>query len=342
MLEKVCKSTVQAGLSTDKASQNFSQKSLMSESLALDYNPLTSHTKELNEAILFHLLREGEFGVASIFQNEMQREPSQPSSPPDSTTALMFDQPGIFSMFRSMYEILDQIRDRNLLPAIEWATDRSALLEQRDSTLEFDLMKLQYVWIFQGSQMSGMPNDGLYAALAYARQNFGRFSKRFSAEVQQLSAAVAFHSNIPGSPYRSAFEMDNAFDQMAVSFTRDFCSLLGMSAESPLYVAVTAGAIALPTLEKMALIMKDKRTEWTTAHEMPVELPLPDSMTFHQIFVCPVSKEQATDANPPMRLECGHVLAKESIERVSKNGPRFKCPYCPAENNPRDARKIYL
>lgn len=317
----------------------------MSESLALDYNPMTTHTKELNESIVFHLLREGEFGVASIFQDEMQREPSQGSSPPGSPTTmtnLMLDQPGIFSMFKSMYQILDQIRARNLLPAIQWATERSEVLEQRDSTLEFDLMKLQYVWIFLGLQMNGMPNGGLYSALAYARRNFGRFSKRFSAEIQRLSAAVAFHSNIPGSPYGSTFDMADAFDQMAVAFTRDFCSLLGMSAESPLYIAVTAGAIALPTLEKMASIMKDKRTEWTTAHEMPVELPLPDSMTFHQIFVCPVSKEQATDANPPMRLDCGHVLAKESIQRVSKGGQKFKCPYCPAENNPRDAKEIYL
>ena len=317
----------------------------MSESLALDYNPLTTHTKELNEAIIFHLLREGEFGVASIFQDEMRREPAQSCPPPDSQTTMtnmMLDQPGIFSMFKSMYQILDQIRNRNLLPAIQWATERSAILEQRDSTLEFDLMKLQYVWIFLGLQLNGMPNGGLYAALAYARENFGRFSKRFSTEIQRLSAAVAFHSNIPGSPYGSTFDMEDAFDQMAVAFTRDFCSLLGMSAESPLYIAVTAGAIALPTLEKMASIMKDKRTEWTTAHEMPVELPLPDSMTFHQIFVCPVSKEQATDANPPMRLDCGHVLAKESIQRVSKGGQKFKCPYCPAENSPRDAKQIYL
>lgn len=347
MLEKVCipLSYFDGNIRTDIATQNFSQKSLMSESLALDYNPLTAHSKELNEAITFHLLREGEFEVASILQDEMQREPSEPSTMPKSPTPLtnmMLNQPGIFSMFRSMYEILDQIRARNLLPAIEWARSRSELLEKRDSTLEFDLMKLQYVWIFQGARIDGMPMEGLYAALEYARENFGRFSKRFSSEIQQLSAAVAFHSNIPDSPYRLAFEMDDAFNEMSISFTRDFCSLLGMSAESPLYVAVTAGAIALPTLEKMVSIMKDKRTEWTTAHEMPVELPLPDSMTFHQIFVCPVSKEQATDANPPMRMECGHVLARESIHAVSKNGNRFKCPYCPHENSPKEAKKIYL
>jgi len=49
-----------------------------------------------------------------------------------------------------------------------------------------------------------------------------------------------------------------------------------------------------------------------------VEIPLPPSFLFHSIFVCPVSKEQATDANPPMMMPCGHVIAKESIEKISR------------------------
>jgi hypothetical protein len=57
--------------------------------------------------------------------------------------------------------------------------------------------------------------------------------------------------------------------------------------------------------------------------------------------VCPVSKEQTTDANPPMMMPCGHVIAHESLEKLSKGG-RFKCPYCPSESHIRDARKVVL
>jgi len=46
--------------------------------------------------------------------------------------------------------------------------------------------------------------------------------------------------------------------------------MLGLSADSPLYVAATAGAIALPVLNKVKSIMIANRTEWTTAQEMPV------------------------------------------------------------------------
>src|SRR6266566_8575910 len=101
------------------------------------------------------------------------------------------------------------------------------------------------------------------------------------------------------------FETKAAFDDAAASFTREFCSLLGLSAESPLYVAATAGTIALPRLIKFIGATRSKRTEWTTANELAFETPLPRSMIYHSIFVCPVSKEQTTDANPPMKLPCG-------------------------------------
>lgn len=244
-----------------------------------------------------------------------------------------------------MYNILNKLRvDRNLLPAIEWARHHSRELEARGSNIEFELSKLQYIWLFQGPMVNGLPDgldNGLPGALAYARANFGRFQTRFLREIQQLSAALAYAPNLRASPYSRTFQMDAAWEEVASSFTREFCSLLGLSAESPLYIAATAGAIALPTLLKLASIMKEKRTEWTTQVEMPVEIPLPPSYHFHAIFVCPVSKEQTTENNPPMMMPCGHVVAKESLMRLSK-AQRFKCPYCPNESLPRDAKQIYL
>ena len=243
-----------------------------------------------------------------------------------------------------MYNILHELRGRNLHPAIEWARINSQELEKRGSNLEFELSKLQFTWLFQGPAINGLPDDvhnGLEGALLYARQNFGRFQNRFLRDIQQLATAMAYRSNLHSSPYVRTFDTETAWDDVSGSFTREFCSLLGLSAESPLYIAATAGAVALPTLLKLASVVKEKRTEWTTQNEMPVEIALPRSMIFHPIFVCPVSKEQTTETNPPMMMPCGHVVAKESLHRLSKGG-RFKCPYCPNESQPKDARQIIL
>jgi hypothetical protein len=234
-----------------------------------------------------------------------------------------------------MYTILSELKARNLHPAIEWARANSQELEKRGSNLEFELSKLQFVWLFLGPSVNGLPDDmnnGLQGALLYGRLNFQRFQARFLKDIQQLATAMAYNTNLRDSPYYRIFDTETAWDEVSNSFTREFCSLLGLSAESPLYLAATAGAIALPTLLKLYAIVKEKRTEWTTRAELPV---------FHAIFVCPVSKEQTTEQNPPMMMPCGHVVAKESLQRLSKGG-KFKCPYCPGESIPSQAREIIL
>jgi len=114
-----------------------------------------------------------------------------------------------------------------------------------------------------------------------------------------------------------------------------------LSAESPLYIAVTAGALALPRLMKYTMAKRAKGTEWTTDNELAFETPLPERMVYHSIFVCPVAKEQTTESNPPMMIPCGHVLGKETLQKLCK-GTRFKCPYCPSEGQLKDARQIIL
>ena len=247
--------------------------------------------------------------------------------------------------FTSMYHILNELRiSHNLQPAISWAREHTKALEIRGSNLEFELCRLQYVKLFLSEDAvdgNDCHVDGPQSALQYARGEFQAFSGRYLLELRQLAGAMAFCSNLEESPYRSIFDNETAWDEVAASFTREFCALMELSADSPLYIAATAGAIALPTLQKLQNIMQQKRTEWTTENELPVEIPLPPSYQFHSIFVCPVSKEQTTDQNPPMMMPCGHVIAQESLLRVSKGG-KFKCPYCPGESHPRDAKKVFL
>ncbi|PHH91638.1 hypothetical protein CDD83_10924 [Cordyceps sp. RAO-2017] len=354
-LKDVTKAQKGLGKSLDKA--------LPQRELPMETDAMADHPTLINRATAMHLLREGQFSVASTFLREEQEQGQAEGSASASGSASRTDEDGDDDMrreeerddddmqslsedlqdrFSEMYGILAQLKQRNLTPAIEWARVNNGRLEAKGSNLEFELCKLQYVWLFKGPAQNGLPDDennGRGGALAYARRYFARFQSRHLKEIQQLSCAMIYAPNLEASPYRHIFEIDSAFEDVATSFTREFCSLLGLSAESPLYVAVTAGAIALPRLIKYTAYMREKKTEWTTENELAFETPLPESMIYHPIFVCPVSKEQTTEQNPAMMLPCGHVICRDSLHKIAK-GSRYKCPYCPTEGHLRDAMEI--
>ena len=320
----------------------FKEKPLPSSEI----DALQSQPTLVNRAIYLHLLREGLFAVASEFHEEAsERQRTQQEAAANLGLDVSMEHPlgldktlseDMQEQFTKMYHILSELRENhNLQPAIEWARSNSDALEIRGSNLEFELCRLKYIMLFIDV------DGGKMEALMYAQREFQHFRGRYLAEIQQLIAAIAFETNLEESPYNTRFNNTASWDEVAASFTKEFCSLLELSADSPLYVATTAGAIALPTLLKLQAIQKQKRTEWTSQNELPVETPLPPSYQFHSIFVCPVSKEQTTDQNPPMMLPCCHVIAHESLQKLSK-GAKFKCPYCPVESHPKDARRVFL
>lgn len=319
---------------------------------------MADHPGLINRAIAMHLLREGQFSVASTFIRESHDHPSnRPSQSPARTDRdgdndmndddleaelRSLNSEDLQDKFGEMYSILSQLKNRNLAAAIQWARHNGLRLEAKGSNLEFELCRLQFVWLFKGSSVNGLPDDefnGQLGALHYARQHFARFQARHLKEIQQLCCAMVYAPNLEASPYKRIFEIESAFEDVSLSFTREFCSLLGLAAESPLYMAVTAGALALPRLMKYTAYVKDKRTAWTTENELAFETPLPESMIYHPIFVCPVSKEQTTEQNPSMMLPCGHVICRDSLHNIQKGG-KFKCPYCPTEGNLKEATRI--
>lgn len=266
-----------------------------------------------------HLLREGQFAVASTFIAEANSKPQRPDVPLSSSSLdaardiTMVDSPPLWTVdftgadpmhdndsqdetlscegagalqrkFSEMYNLLHALRNKHdLEPVIQWARQHSNALELRGSNLEFELCRLRFVELYTsdpGADNSDAMTDGApvgvgniqgpLRALEYARQTFPLFSARYMRETASLLGSLAYAPNLTTSPYKNVFYDCDAWEDVARSFVREFCGMLGLSEQSPLYTAVTAGSIALPVLEKLERVMGEVGGQWTSVNELPV------------------------------------------------------------------------
>ncbi|KAF8929290.1 hypothetical protein BGZ58_009037 [Dissophora ornata] len=295
-----------------KYSKTIDKKFTVDMMAAINPHAFDNKEQVLRKTIALHYIRQGNFEEAGLTIPDLIRHE-----------------------FVEMFDIVAALKENNLGPALEWATRHRSELEKRSSTLEFKLHRQRYLQLLEARQKED--------AVSYAKENFEYFKTRHTKEIQRLMCSILFLDRFQTSPYADLVA-PNSNDDIQHMFTRDFCSLIGLSQESPLYVSLTVGTQAMPTMIKMAAIMKAKKTEWSQQSELPVEINLTDDTRFHSIFACPVSKEQATEENPPMMMVCGHVICKESLHKLCRgnNDHRFKCPYCPSESTAAQAKNVYF
>ncbi|KAG0175556.1 hypothetical protein DFQ30_005251 [Apophysomyces sp. BC1015] len=281
----------------------------------------------LRRAIALHFIRQGQFEMCDMFINETSIDEQEELR--EITERLKLE-------FEKMYAIMQELDERLLHHAIQWAQAHHEALAKLGSSLEFNLHRLRFIQLAEDE-------NRCMDAVAYSRQHFGQFADKHFTEIKRLMTSTIV-PDITRSPYAD-LRSPTLWTDIRLEFQRDFCSLHSMSAESPLYTSVLVGTTALPVMLKLHKIMSAKRTEWSQQDELSVEIPLDPDLRFHSIFACPVSKEQATEENPPMMMPCGHAICKESLMRLSRssrNSMRFKCPYCPSESSVDQAVQIYF
>ncbi|XP_058066662.1 E3 ubiquitin-protein ligase RMND5A isoform X3 [Anopheles bellator] len=245
--------------------------------------------------------------------------------------------------YAKLHRIWEAIHNGNLAPALEWAAQYSDELDARNSALEFKLHRLAFMQILNGGVQAQTE------AIAYARTNFAKFVRRFEKDIQILMGTLIYLPiGVHNSPYKylTAPEM---WIETADVFLKDACQLLGINKDSPLSVIVNAGCTALPALLNLKQVMMSRQVTgiWSGRDELPIEIDLEPENRFHSIFACPILRQQSSEDNPPMKLLCGHVISRDALNKLS-NGPimnntfRLKCPYCPMEQSPSDAKLIYF
>ncbi|KAF6142097.1 hypothetical protein GIB67_037015 [Kingdonia uniflora] len=263
------------------------------------YRNVDFDSQVINLIIADHFYRQGLFDLGDCFISE--------SSKTELTTTLR-------APFFEMYQVLEAMKCRNLEPALNWGAIKG-------SKLELKLRRLQFLEILQ--------NGNRAEALKYAKTYLAPLATIHLADIQKLMGCLLWANRLESSPYAEYLSSAH-WEELAVELTQLFCTVVGQSYQSPLTVTVTAGIQALPTLLKLANVIGSKKREWRAMKQLPVPMDLGKEFQFHSKFVCPVSRDQASEENPPMLMPCGHVLCKQSIFKLANSSTHtFKCPYCP-------------
>ncbi|TFY83893.1 hypothetical protein EWM64_g113 [Hericium alpestre] len=274
------------------------------------YDPLFASKEAesaLEHVIAMHFLRTGRFSTAETFIEEFGIHIS----------------PDLQAHFIDLHRILLALRNDDIGPALEWVMVNRDFLAERQSSLEFYLHRSEYIRLLLSEHADTQ------RAINYANKHLGAFWSTHTAELRRLMSCIMYLplERLQKSPYADLASSAVHFE-LEPMFGTEFSAKLGMSKQAPLrVVADIGGGGALAKIEKGRKIMRERKSEWSQAGELPIEIPLPPENRYHSIFACPVSKDQSTEQNPPMMMTCGHVIAKDSLQKLSKaNGPARSSP----------------
>uniref|UniRef100_A0A0N5AV19 LisH domain-containing protein n=1 Tax=Syphacia muris TaxID=451379 RepID=A0A0N5AV19_9BILA len=227
-------------------------------------------------------------------------------------------------------QLIDAFSRKDVAPALEWLTANAP----QEEGLIFDLQKQQFIkYLQEGEKIK---------ALEYTRQLANR-----ADEVGSLMWAMVVKD--PEKRYPQLFNQ-SVWHQLELRLAR----VLSQS-DNYLNQILETGIKAVPSLITLRAMMANRRPE-SLFHgdELPIEVEVPCHI--HSVFSCPILKAQCTEANPPMRLNCGHVISRDALQKLVQNGrfanpahisasynhSRLKCPYCPIESNVADAKRVYF
>ncbi|KIJ44107.1 hypothetical protein M422DRAFT_30626 [Sphaerobolus stellatus SS14] len=279
--------------------------------------------KALERTVLNHFMRTGQFASANVLHEDsgIEVDPYQQAQ------------------LSEMYNILQALDGNDVTPALRWVELNRAFLKIRASSLEFHLYRSHYLRLLTTA-------DSPLPALTYLRSFPPEIRTAHEQEFFRLTTSLAYFplSKLASSPYADLTNPALHSD-LRQAFAREYCAHLGLSKQLPLRVVGDIGGRgALAKIEKGRRVMRENKNEWSQSNELPTEIPVPPENRYHSIFACPVSKEQATETNPPMMMTCGHVVSKDSLERLKKpqHYTRVKCPYCPTESFANNSLRVYF
>lgn len=168
--------------------------------------------------------------------------------------------------FAELHKIYEEIQQRNLKSALEWADKFSKELDLKNSPLEFKLHRLAFLQILIDGGLTAQ-NE----AINYARQHLTKFVTKYQKDFQALMGSLLYLKvGLINSPYKY-FLRDDMWIEAADVFLKDASAISGINKDSPLTVIINAGCKSLPALLNLKQVMsRQVQGIWSGRDELPV------------------------------------------------------------------------
>lgn len=236
------------------------------------------------------------------------------------------------------------IKNRDIDGFINWVTlNESKLISIKSKipTLAYEIFIIKEV--------------GESSELTKVRELCKRLSSKFQqnrVQMKQFITALVFNNcctknitnkgNSDNSPaidiinslierYRPQVDVDLKWKTIEFNFINDICTIYNIATKNPLFEVFKAGVSNYAKFINLNGIGENGNMD-----EVDINIDIGKEFTYHNIVVCPVSKEICSSDNPPVLLTCGHVISDASAKKLanfSHNSiyKKFKCPVCPSE-----------
>ena len=299
--------------------------------------------KLIKELIVEHLIRKGNGKTVQRYLEESKLE----------LDTLNKD----ILIFQEYYDIINDLNDNKIKKLYDWCTkNRDILLKNienknenknKDENMEnkdiyFECVKYRYNLLLEDDSKT------VEDCVEFTRKHFKPFiaDKNYIKEISKLMTKLLFKKT---DKEKSEINTESKIEEKNKGegnkeglefiknlFIETFLKLNHKSRDDTLNTILLAGRYVLPQVveseEKLAKDKDKKNIEVDKEkNQLMYSLELPEELIFHDIFVCPVSKEIASADNPPIRLNCGHCICKNSFDKIEKSGVRhnqIKCPIC--------------
>ena len=300
--------------------------------------------KLIKEMIVDHLIRKGNAKTVQKYIEESKLELSK------LTKEII--------LFQEYYDIINDLNSHKINKLYDWCIKNKEILlknmeeitvkkakeenENIDKNIYFECVKHNYILLIEDNTKS------VQECVEFSRKHFKPFisNKVCLDEISKLMSRLLFRKakkdeNVKNSEIKipnkcEKIDLEKGWDYIKNLFIETFLKLNHITKEDTLNTVLLAGRFVLPqVVESEEKLGKDKDKKSMEVdkekNQLLYSLELPEELIFHNIFVCPVSKEIASSENEPIRLNCGHCICKNSFDKIEKTGARhnqIKCPIC--------------